>query len=79
MSIHRIRLCFGTVRCTCGQEAAFNVWDTDGDELEDMAWADAGFDELGNCPSCQRSQAAEESADRATRDRKARMEDLPKP
>jgi hypothetical protein len=54
VSIHRIRLCFGTVRCTCGQEAAFNVWDTDGDELEDMAWTDAGFDELGNCPSCQR-------------------------
>jgi hypothetical protein len=79
VSIHRIRLCFGTVRCTCGQEAAFNVWDTDEDELEDMAWADAGFDETGNCPVCARSMAMADAADSAMRDRKARMEEISKP
>ena len=76
MSIHRIDSCSGTVRCTCGYEVPFTVSvKTDFEELEDLAWDDAGFDEQGFCPSCVQQMAAEDAAGAADRYRKARMED----
>ena len=65
------------LRCTCGElvpvTVTANPGGSDYGELEVLANDEAGYSETGSCWACELSSAAEDAADSAMRDRKARL------